>query len=169
MVHRRSLSLDGFGTQQDDQVDMVPVCQMVSCVTRNGPHTFSDASGTETAAVDGPDTFSDASGTETAAVDGLDTFSDASGTETAAVNGLDTFSDASGTETTAVDGQDMDDFYQGIVSSDEEDFVVFDVGSITDVSLNSEEEELINSDVESVVDFDSDNSKIFVVIQIMDL
>ena len=34
---------------------MVPVCQMVSRVTRNGPDTFSDASGTETAAVDDQD------------------------------------------------------------------------------------------------------------------
>ena len=109
VVHRRSRSSDGSGTQRDDQVDMVPVCQMVSCVTRNGPDTFSDASGTETA---------------------------------------------------AVDGQDMDDFHQWAVSSDEEDFVISDVGSIADVSWNMSEEELINSDVESVVDFDSNNSEV---------
>ena len=54
----------------------------------------------------------------------------------------------------------MDDFYQWSGSWDEEDFIVSDVGSIADVSLNmSEEEELINADVESVVDFDSDNSE----------
>ena len=79
MVHRRSRSSDGSEIQRDDQVDMVPVCRMVSCVTRNGPDTFSDASGTETA---------------------------------------------------AVNGQDMDDFYQWAVSSDEEDFIISAVGSI---------------------------------------
>ena len=66
----------------------------------------------------------------------------------------------------------MDDFYQWAGSSDEEDFIVADVGSIADISLNmSEEEELINADVESVVDFDSDNSVMdfFVVIPIRDL
>ena len=99
---------------------MVPVCQMVSCVTRNGPDTFSDASWTETA---------------------------------------------------AVDGQDMDDFYQWAVSSDEEDFVIPDVGSIADVSWNmSEEEELINSDVESIVDVEVIIRRwIFVVIRTWDL
>ena len=55
MIHRRSRSSDGFGTQRDDQVDMIPVSQMVSCVTRNGLDTFSDASGRETAAVNGQD------------------------------------------------------------------------------------------------------------------
>ena len=108
MVHHRSRSSDDSGTWRDDTVDMVPVCQMVSCVARIGP---------------------------------------------------DAFSDTSGTETTAVNSQDMNDFYQWAGSSDEEDFIVSDVGSIADISLNmSEEEELINADVESVVDFDSDNS-----------
>ena len=74
------------------------------------------------------------------------------------LSGWDTCSGASWTETAALDGQDMDDFYQWAVSSDEEDFVISDVGSIADVSWNmSEEEELINSDVEPVVDFDSNN------------
>ena len=60
----------------------------------------------------------------------------------------------------AVNGQDMDDLSQWVVSSDEEDFIISDVGSITDVSLNtSEEEDLIIGDVESDVDFDSVNSK----------
>ena len=53
----------------------------------------------------------------------------------------------------------MDDFYQWAGSSDDEDFIVSDVGSRVDVSLNMpEEEELINTEVESVVDFDSDDS-----------
>ena len=54
MVHRRSQSSDGSGTQRDDQADMVPVCQMVSFVTRNGWHAFDDASWTEAADMDGP-------------------------------------------------------------------------------------------------------------------
>ena len=36
MVHHRSQISDGSETQRDDQTDMVPVCQTVSCVTRNG-------------------------------------------------------------------------------------------------------------------------------------
>ena len=39
----------------DDTVDMVPMCQTVSCVTRIGPDEFSDTSGMETAVVNGPD------------------------------------------------------------------------------------------------------------------
>ena len=54
MVHCRIQSLDGSGTQRDDQADMVPVCQMVSCVTRNGWDVFNDASWTEAADVDDP-------------------------------------------------------------------------------------------------------------------
>ena len=108
MVHHRSRSSDDSGTRRDDTVYMVPVCQMVSCVTRIGP---------------------------------------------------DTFSDTAGTENTVVNGQDMDDFYQWAGSSDDEDFIVSDVGSSVDISLNMpEEEELINTEVESVVDFDSDDS-----------
>ena len=108
MVHHRSRSSDDSGTRRDDTVDMVPVCHMVSCVTRIGPDTFSDSSGTGTA---------------------------------------------------VVNGQDMDDFYQWAGSSDDEDFIVSDVGSSVDICLNMpEEEELINTEVESVVDFDSDDS-----------
>ena len=63
-------------------------------------------------------------------------------------NGWDTFNDASWTETADVDSPNMDDFYQWVVLSDEEDFVIADVGSIADVNCNmSEEEELIYSDV----------------------
>ena len=40
--------------QQDDHTDMVPVCQMVSCVMRNGWDVFNDDSLTEAAVVDGP-------------------------------------------------------------------------------------------------------------------
>ena len=110
MVHRRSKISDGSETQRDDQTDMVPVCQMVSCVTRNG---------------------------------------------------WDAFNDDSWTEATDVDGPNTDDFYQWAVSSDEEDFVISDVGSIADFNWNmSEEEELMNSDDGSVVDFDSDNSDV---------
>ena len=118
MVNHRSRSSDGSGTQRDDKVVMVPVCQMVSRVTRNGP---------------------------------------------------DAFSGVSGTETTAVNGQDMDDFYQWAVSSDEEDYIVSDVGSIADVSLNmSEEEELIDADVKWTL-IVIIRRWIFVVIQIRDL
>ena len=55
MVNHRSRSSDDSETRRDDTVDMVPVCQMVSCVTRIGPDEFSDTSGTETAVVNGPD------------------------------------------------------------------------------------------------------------------
>ena len=38
-----------------DTVDMVPMCQTVSCVTRIGPDESSDTSGTDTAVIDGSD------------------------------------------------------------------------------------------------------------------
>ena len=47
-------------------------------------------------------------------------------------NGWDVFNDDSLTEAAVVDGPDMDDYYHRVVLSDEEDFVVSDVGSITD-------------------------------------
>ena len=55
MVHHRSQSLDDSETRRDDTLDMVTVCQTVSCVTRIGPDEFSDTSGTETAVVNGQD------------------------------------------------------------------------------------------------------------------
>ena len=107
MVHRRIRIPDGSDAQRDDQTDMVPVCQTVSCVKRNGWDVFDDDSLTEAADVDGPN---------------------------------------------------MDDFYQRVVSSDEEDFVVSDVGSITDFNWDmSEEEELMDSVDGSVADLDSDS------------
>ena len=55
MVRHRSRRLDDCENRMDDTVDMVPMCQTVSCVTRIGPDEFSDISGTETAVVNGPD------------------------------------------------------------------------------------------------------------------
>ena len=55
MVHHRSRSSDDSETRRDDTVDMVPVCQTVSCVTRVGPDESNDTSGTETAVVNGLD------------------------------------------------------------------------------------------------------------------
>ena len=54
MVHHRSRSSDDCENRMDS-VDMVPMCQTVSCVTRIGPDEFSDTSGTETAVVNCPD------------------------------------------------------------------------------------------------------------------
>ena len=44
-----------LGRKLDDTVDMVPMCQTVSCVTLIGPDEFSDTSGTVAAVVNGPD------------------------------------------------------------------------------------------------------------------
>ena len=110
MVHRRSRIRDSSEAQQGDHTDilyMIPVCQMVSCVTRNGWDVFEDDSLTEAAVVDSPN---------------------------------------------------MDDYYHQVVSSDEEDFIVSDVGSITDFNWDmSGEEELMDSDVGSVADLASDS------------
>ena len=54
MVHRQSRLRDGSDAQQVDHTDMVPVCQMESCVTRNGWDVFDDDSLTEAAVVDSP-------------------------------------------------------------------------------------------------------------------
>ena len=107
MIHRWSRILDGSEAQQGDHTDMVPVCQMVSCVTRNR---------------------------------------------------WDVFEDDSLTEATIVDSPNMDDYYHRVVSSDEEDFHVSDVASITDFNWDmSGEEELMDSDVGSVADLASDS------------
>ena len=37
MVHHQGRSLDDCENRMDDTVDMVPMCQTVSCVTRIGP------------------------------------------------------------------------------------------------------------------------------------
>ena len=55
MVHKRCRPDDGEA-QSEDTVDMVPICQTMSCVTRIGPDEFSDTSGTETAVMNGHDT-----------------------------------------------------------------------------------------------------------------
>ena len=63
------------------------------------------------------------------------------------------------TEAADADGPNMEDFYQQVVSSDEEDFVNSDDGSITDFNWGmSEEEELMDSDDGSVADLDRDMS-----------
>ena len=47
--------MDDCENRMDDTVDMVPMCQTVSCVTQIGQDEFSDTSGTVTAVVNGPD------------------------------------------------------------------------------------------------------------------
>ena len=107
MIYRRSRIRDGAEAQQGDHTDMVPVREMVSCVTRNRWDVFEDDSLTEAAVVDGPN---------------------------------------------------MDDYYHRVVSSNEEDFHVSDVGSITDLNWDmSGEAELMDSDVGSVADLASDS------------
>ena len=54
MVHSQSRLRDGSKAQQDDHTDMIPVCQMVSCVKRNGWDVFDDDSLTEAAVGDSP-------------------------------------------------------------------------------------------------------------------
>ena len=54
MVHSQSRLRDGSEAQQDDHTDMVPVCRMVSCVTRNGWDIFDEDSLTEATVVDSP-------------------------------------------------------------------------------------------------------------------
>ena len=52
----------------------------------------------------------------------------------------------------------MDDYYHRVVSSDEEDCIVSEIGSSTDFIWDMwVEEESIDSDEGSVADFDSDN------------
>ena len=76
-------------------------------------------------------------------------------------NGWDVFDDDSLTEAAVVDGPYMDDYYHRVVSSDEEDFVVSDVGSITDFNWEmSEKEKLVYSNEGSVADLASDCSDV---------
>ena len=72
-------------------------------------------------------------------------------------NGWDVFDEDSLTEAAVVDSPNMDDYYHQVVSSDEEDCIVSDIGSSTDFIWDmSGEEELIDSDEGSVADLDSD-------------
>ena len=54
MVHRQRRTPDGSDAQRDDQTDMAPMCQTVSCVTRNEWDVFHDDSMTEATDADGP-------------------------------------------------------------------------------------------------------------------
>ena len=88
-------------------------------------------------------------------------------------NESDVFDDDSLTEAADADGLNMDDFNQRVVSSDDEDFVNSDNGSITDLDRDisdeddccdsddrdmSEEEDFVTSDVGSFADLDRDMS-----------
>ena len=53
-VHSQSRLRDGSKAQQDDHTDMIPMCQMVSCVKRNGWDVFDNDSLTEAAVGDSP-------------------------------------------------------------------------------------------------------------------
>ena len=69
------------------------------------------------------------------------------------------FDDDSLMEAVAEDGPNMDEFYQRVVSSDDEDFVDSDDGSVTDIDRDmSEEEDFVDSDDGSVTDLDRDMS-----------
>ena len=109
MGHRHSRDPDSSDVQQDCQMDVAPVCQTVSCVTRDEWDMCDDDSLAEAADVDGPD---------------------------------------------------MDEFYQRVVSSDDEDFVDSDDGSVTDLDRDmSEEEDFVDSDDGSITDLDRDMSE----------
>ena len=71
----------------------------------------------------------------------------------------DTIVDDSLTEAADADGPNMDDFYQRVVSSDDEDLVDSDDGSVTDLDRDmSEEEDCVDSDDGSVAGLDRDMS-----------
>ena len=71
----------------------------------------------------------------------------------------DTFDDDSLAEATDADSPTMDEFYQRVVSSDDEDFVDSDDGSVADLDRDmSEEEDFVDSDDGSVADLDRDMS-----------
>ena len=65
------------------------------------------------------------------------------------------FNEDSLTEAAVVDSPNMDDYYHQVVSSDEEDCIVSDIGSSTDFIWDMSGGELIDSDVGSVADLDS--------------
>ena len=63
----------------------------------------------------------------------------------------DMFDDDSLAEATDADGPNMDEFYQRVVSSDDEDFVDSDDGSVTDLDMDmSDDKDCCDSDVVSV-------------------
>ena len=67
------------------------------------------------------------------------------------------FDDDSLAEAADADGPNMDDFYQRVVSSDDEDFVDSDGGSVADLDRDmSDEEDCCDSDVGSVADLEWD-------------
>ena len=69
----------------------------------------------------------------------------------------DMFDDDSLTEAVAADGPNMDEFYQRVVSSDDEDFVDSDDGSVTDFDRDmSEEVAFVDSDDGSITNLEWD-------------
>ena len=71
----------------------------------------------------------------------------------------DMFDDDSLAEAADADGPNMDKFYHRVVSSDDEDFVDSDDGSVTDLDRDmSEEEDFVDSDDGSIADLDKDMS-----------
>ena len=106
MVHRHRRDPDSSDVRQNWQTNVTPVCQTMSCVTRDEWDMFDDDSLTDAFSADGPN---------------------------------------------------MDKFYQRVVSSDEEDFVDSDDGSVTDLERDtSDEEDCGDSDDGSVADLERD-------------
>ena len=106
MVHRHRWNPDNSDIRHNWQMGMTPVCQTMSCVTRDE---------------------------------------------------WDTIDDDSLTEAFAADGQNMDEFYRRVVSSDEEDCVDSDDGSVADLEVDtSDEEDFGDSDDGSVADLERD-------------
>ena len=69
----------------------------------------------------------------------------------------DTIDDDSLTEAFVADGQNMDEFYRRVVSSDEEDCVDSDDGSVADLEWDtSDEEDFGDSDDGTVTDLEGD-------------
>ena len=71
----------------------------------------------------------------------------------------DMLDDDSLTEAVTADNPNLDEFYQRVVSSDKEDFVDSDDGSVTDIDRDmSDKEDFVDSDVGSVTDLDREMS-----------
>ena len=166
MVHRHSRDLDNSDVQQDCQMDVVPMCQTVSYVTRDEWDTFDDDS--EAVAADGPNMnkfyqrvassdLEDFVDSDDGSVTDLDRDMSDKEDFVDSDDEWDMLDDNSLMEAVTADGPTMNKFYQRVVSSDEEDFVDSDDGSVTVLDRDmSDKVDFVDSDVGSIMDIERD-------------
>ena len=170
MVHHHFRALDSSDVRQNWQTDMTPVCRTMTCDMQDEWDMLDDDSLTEAVPADGPNMNKfyqrvvssdeeDFVDSDDGSVTDLDRDMSEKEDVVDSDDEWDMLDVDSLMEAVAADGPNMNEFYQRVVSSDEEDFVDSDDGSVTDLDRDmSDKEDFVDSDVGSVTDLDKDMS-----------